>query len=1473
MTSIERPNMAEGAGGQGPDNPTGATNQPGTPGGPEGVNSAAAPESRGRGPFGWLRRQPSPRVLVEPGQMTQEAFPKKPHDISPEYDPNRKDYEFRQEGNFNIAIDPKTGKEVARMPRIAGGAGAENWLKEAAAQKQSAFQDANEVVRMAAKFSDAELAQFNISHPRFGASLTDSIRIINKTFRPQTEQEQRELERVLYFIRDDIRRTYVEAMQTTPRADPDSWYGSGSPTPKSLEERLEAVDKSLANYPERFWDYGEATLRRIFEAKRVNTDIRVLRQRYEGAANYLASRVAIAIGKELSGLPLESGELGDFYLADIKRDLEETRGKRERDRREKRKRATADERLHYNNWREKFDFTWAETPEELDDSVEDWLDYFQQALPREAEEAVYQEVQKGMGNALSSLEQARNRIRLEANDARIQALREKIVGHVTTIAGARLVESRGGFEYFIKLKTDFAANYDPYYDGIYLKKGFAIMADKLSENEGEIYRGGSLSLEKPLPGDTKTFRSNLEREAIRYGTSHELYIKEADFETAELGEREIRRQVTGLNLSFEESQRMIKQEMDNRRRTGYKEGRYGWDDSIEELLLVDSLGMFKARSLTDPLEREKAIAKIIARTGVFRKIKHDLDKEDVCEDLNNPGNSVSLASLTPDQRKQVIRQRIEDKIAEEGKLVLLNEIRRLPDQASKDRDLWKWVKDYNKPRIELRREGSSDEPWFPSIWDAERLSITKPEDLIDRVLSADQFKTMVEEVEDPYRGLTGEQIQRQIRNQFKQQVQAVVAVKRLSPQEAEEEFNRLIQEREEVIKGKIEDVLFERKQREARAIRNYNLNIAQDKFLELQARWGGLTTRVITDKGVEMKTIFSLAEEILKAKIDKEEREIEDKVRGWKLGYAATHPGLTPAELNAEIDKQRILFTANTKYKNKTSAEIDQKINEWKLGFVATHPGLTADEIEEATIQQRRLFRRNATFAATLGLREIGIANDLPIWNYFYYGDASQIGAFAPLVGYTHDDKGILPELLDRGRREMEAVFFFLAAKYLDERMLAVVDYPGLVIEDEDGVQIEAHDDRWVRPRVINEGGVFKLRDLFETRMMISTSGGVKVADLISRIAGLGVYDELWENGCKNKREWQGFRRRKNRWELRRQSFLNTREWADPITHVERLAGAANARRLLVGGEVKGQGYQPGVLNEPYNGLWKYRDEFIDIAKWISDNIRKVLSGARKLPKNVNWDKFFRNEVALNESLSLSKPEEVKEYRANVLKVLQQKGMTQYLGTEAKDRLVAVGGEILKFWFDYMNSRIYLRNRASHAPKNWQWDNELIARAFIAESRKREPVIAKKRDFKGFDKDGKPVYYLGGAVIAEEGGEVLGGDHLAYAPEGRTPTGNDMFMTILRGSTYHVFDEADARTLDGRAWRVKTAMDTKRAEIAAEPLPANIQNMLDARELSLVGLNTPPEIIDRELNRLKNYYIDERLHKEFVGEWPAQLVV
>lgn len=1341
-------------------------------------------------------------------------------------------------------------------------------------------------------------------------------------------------DRILHFVRQDIRRVYLEATQGAPRIDSDTW-GVAPPQKKSLKDKRDKVQEELANYDERFWEYGEETLREIFGP---GVDIATIKKTYQGVANYLAAKVAISIDKELVGEDLHPNnvdstrpEFADDYLTGIKNEIEAEKGINEERRRKRRKRATAAERLHYNDWREKFDFRWAETADELNDCLDDWLDYFDKGLPRETEEAVYNEVTKGVTNVLSSLEQARNRLGIETNSITAQRLREKAQGWIYTIAGARFLESKGGFEYFIKLRNDFASNYNAYFDGVYKAKGSAIMADILSEDEGAIYRGGPRNLKKPLTGDTSAYRARLEREAIRYCAAHELYVADQDFEEATRPTAEDRKRIieeaNESSLTREDVLKKISKDVQRFSR------RYGWgeDDPIEELLLHDKRGEGRWRRMADGEEKDKAEARWRSRIKTFNDIKEMLDKIDITDEEKAAGITTGLDGLSEDARRERIRSRIRTKIKEENQEKYLDEVDAMPDQAAQDKALWQWVLDYNN-KIQDQRETVAEhgtektsnlEPWFPSSWDEERLSIQRPEDIIDRALSKEQFRAMVEEIEDPYKGMTEKQIRKKMVVDFHQQVQEEVKKENLSAEEEAIEINKLLRERNEYFKSQIEDALFKKEERESLARRNFNINVSQDKFMEFAARWGGLTTRVVNKDGdVVLQTVYSMAEEILKAKIDKEAAEVEKEVQEWLVGFATTHPGLTPQQLQEKINTRKAELVED--YPKKTPQEIDSLVNDWVRGYRNTHPAVTGDKLAKAITEQRRLFRRHKTFAAVLGLREKGIAGDLPIWNYFYYGDVSQIGAFAELVGYTDDDKGELPELLDRGRKEMEAVFHFLSQLHMDGRILDVKDRDsGLIVKDKNGKIKPAHEERWVRPRVINAGGPARLRDLFETQFMVSTSGGVEVTDLISKIGNLGVWDEAWENGCKDKREWQGFRKGRCRWDAKRQSFFNDREQADPLAHVSRLAGAANARKFLVGGEIKGEGNIAGLLIEPLSGAYKYRDAFYNSETWLASSPLKNIS------------------LANSDHLKAKVKEELEKYDTdNQINPIQ------------RDKLVEIGAGIMKPLIDYMNARKYLMNRAGLAPKNWKYDNELIVNAYFNE-------------------------------LFNEA--VMGSENLDYAQPGRSPLAIKIYKGLLQTSSYHILIEKDHKVIYPRAEETKQQMEQLRVRLAFDilppavkataqqqmfsseiepwertrvsmtndavkrlgrnPNPADVQRvtndvnnqinaeiarvvtegmktvnkdrvnqqinkelhrqfqqnpygllefnlpvdvltMINNRKNKLINLHTEEKTtkktdvssveigtnnIEAELKRLIDYHIDITLHKEFVGEWPARL--
>lgn len=1278
-------------------------------------------ETRQAGQFATLVEPESGEHVAVVPISTQSG---KPYYVSKEYDPAKiNQYQAREVGKFIVYVDLATGKEVAIIPPIEGGAADPDWLKAS----PSRFQEAKRLSEL---------------HPKVNRDQLDDAQKADYDQRVNTNNQEMttlmtniETNGVLRPLYRDLRIMYRQAT-TNPIS---RW---GDEAGGSRAERLEAMRTRLLNYPETFWDLKDPALD-------------PLKKEYEGAAGHAASLVAVAMYKDLEGISLSpTTELGDRILAAIKQE-------RQRERTRERQRATAEERLGYSEWRERYDFTWAETPQELKETVFDWLEQFRVELPKEAPERKNQSVEDFRRNARSALRVAENRLnkspdkslRIPIGSPLDLELRATIEAYVDAIGGVELLESgEDGFEVYTAYLEDFGYNFNAHHDAIYLRKKSAIIQAFLNRNDNPISLGVPPTIEKPQEGDFKDFRGSIEERAKEYAATHDLYIGEEDFA---------------------------------RRRTESNNG-YGWDDVIEQLLLEDSRGMAAANTLTDVVAQAEAVAKVATRTAVFKNIKERLDKED------------GLAGLNPDQRKEVIRTRIRDRMIQNGKSHLATRIDAITDLTAKDQRLWEWLRRFNEAR-----EIKGQEIFFPSAWDLVRLSINRSEKLVDRVLSKDELEAMIEVV-GPYRteirgmdvaintdGLTEEEIK-----------VGIDGLPNLNETEKQELF---------------EDALFDQQKRAIEAERAFNINRTYQKFLGPDARWGGMVARVVDENGeTVLKPISAMARDILKAKIDKEEADIEAKVTAFEPEVT------TKISARVNIAGQLQSLEQQLTAQGLAQAEIDQR----KAALDQRLQAQVRERVESAKLHQRRLLRRDATFGATLGLREIGIAHDLPIWNYFYYNDRQRIQAFAPLVGYTHNNKVQIIELLDRGRREMRAVFDDLADQYMEGRILVVQDNP----------DIGLHEESWERARVINEAGEVAQRQVYDSRFEQSTSGGIKVVPLI-KIGDLGIYDLLWEMGCEDFREFQGFIKRRDEWELRRQSFWNITKWADPISYAKRLRGARAALPYLRGGEVRGQGRKPGTAQEPLMGAYRDRDELFKGEIWIDP---KIAEEVRQRDKN-------------------------HEFKVKIQEVLENDANINKLDPAALDRLVAIGYDILVTVREYMDARRYVMNRAGFAPKNWEADNELIFKAWTEEVLKRSPLI---------DEAGK---LLQPAILG--GAEKLGDEHMGYAVQGRSQLAVKIYENILRTSTYHLLEEADHKVLADRAKEVKAKMSAERAKIADQPLPAEVQSKLDARRKFLLAKNTREAThpnykgqpnIEVEIERLKNQYIDEQLHKQFVGEWPAR---
>jgi hypothetical protein len=225
-----------------------------------------------------------------------------------------------------------------------------------------------------------------------------------------------------------------------------------------------------------------------------------------------------------------------------------------------------------------------------------------------------------------------------------------------------------------------------------------------------------------------------------------------------------------------------------------------------------------------------------------------------------------------------------------------------------------------------------------------------------------------------------------------------------------------------------------------------------------------------------------------------------------------------------------------------------------------------------------------------------------------------------------------------------------------------------------------------------------------------------------------------------------------------------------------------------------------------------------------------------------------------------------------------------------------------------MDSRNYVTNRAGRAPKNWKYDNTIMAEAYFTELLKRQPIVAKAGE--ELEKGKKAQ---GGEVKQSYGAEKLGEKHLAYAIEGRSRLAVKIYRAILQGSTYHIFDDVEYDDLAKRSSEVKKKMEDERDRLSKQDLPPEVQRKIDNRinKLRAKGMGAridrfkarrfiDPEAADKllevdketrdewkkkgatdeeinsllnlnkEKNRLREQYIEDELHKNFYGEWPAR---
>lgn len=1222
---------------------------------------------------------------------------------------------------------------------------------------------------------------------------------------------------VFHYITDAMMSSYnlvqVQRFKAQTRAD------------ESMPEDL--VLRIPGSFRETFWEWDDSIVQQ-------------LRAEFEGIGTYLASNVSRSLIRELHNPERrpDPGDRGDQLLEELK----EKRNKL-------RQRATSKERLNWNEWMRTFDFNWAENMDELHDTVFDFLEKFEEVISSKPVTEASDMIRTWKGNGESMFDSRVNSLGLSEKDPEIKRLKATIEAYTDVIGGVKLLEAgRDGFEGYVGHLESFMRESIRHMDGIVLSSQEVFIADDMiSADGGKIYLSGDDQTEKPSELQTEEFRETKIREAKKHASTHQLYITESDFEDARLRliKMEISAEATRVGQRMGRTPEQIKVDIKRRlslvkkeeQRTGVRiNARYYWgeDDPIQELLLEDQRGHDEAVRLSGQ-DGAAMEARREARTGVFNAIKKKWDKKE--KSVVYGGKT--LFDLSPDERKEEIRFRIRREIDRRGDEGFGKKVDQMQDANARDAALWNWVKELNDKVFKYGTLEAGSRPWFPTKWDKVRLAIDRPEKLRDRGLTEEQATAMVEKINDPYEGMTDAQIRQKIKDD-----NALKGPGKVGDRELEED---------------IKDLLFERDRKVAKAGRAVDTLMKFHTFVGYEARAGGLTTRVMEDDPsspnygeTKMGVIYDEVCEILRDKIKAEEQWIEDQVNFYKEGVLENTSGLTKEQIEEKLkakktglegkkrggqgpDKDELVYDSHN---------VEVMLAAYKRGLnVYEKMGhqLSSEELERGVIQARRFFRRDAVFALTHAAKEIGLTEgDLPNCNYYYYNDEKLIQALAPYYGYTHEYKQTITQIVDRGRREIRAVKRYVAIKHMGEgeekkrRLRVALDQPLIAL----------HDDQPARPRVINIGG--PLREIYESQMMVSTSGGVMVPDLIVGFSDLGIDDLFFESGALNLRQfWRGVKRLDEA-ELEEQSHWalgkDKKEHKDGVTYAKRLRGSGVARVTLVGGKVEGKGELPGVLNEPMTGAYKFRDMFFDPSTWIFPH-----GQTDDMTRLSTW----RGSTDV-----------IDQAKVDFQKILDEAGI-KTIQPIVYDKLVEIGFGIMKPLVDYMDSLKYKENRGGKAPRNWKLDNELIFRDWVGLLLSREWVEGK-----------------GGREPGPR--EIMGAQGLDYAVQGRSPLAVKIFTQILRTSSYHLMkaknitplvkggtDDDSKEVLEG-AIKVKARMDDKKRIIEGRMKEdSEFKKLLDGRRKVLVGDNMEDKEIEKDLERMRLNYVEDRLHREFVGEWQA----
>lgn len=656
----------------------------------------------------------------------------------------------------------------------------------------------------------------------------------------------------------------------------------------------------------------------------------------------------------------------------------------------------------------------------------------------------------------------------------------------------------------------FAAGYIGHHDAIYLMRRVARILYKLrTHKEGTYWTGHPFSEEKVDLPKMREYRQQLQEEIQNDAATHELFITEQDFDKRL--EREL------------DKNGKVEKGLDGREIIA-RYLRYSFEDPVEKLLL-DPGDVRRAEIIASG--DAEALKRHDIRIKVFRDIKARLDRQE------------GWAGLSADERKEKVGERILAKMKEQSiGTVIASETSHMLGELggtkkgdpAYDKILWAWVKKYNDSRARegLQIEGNAD--WYISGWDLVRMSIDRPEKLIDRRLTDEQLDAMYDEVD----------------------------------------LNSLTKEELDMLQNEVKGQFI--------AGRDYALLEMED------ALYGGIRTRIrdlktgeVIDPDHKTRRVFDIQQQRLEQAISEEWDYLEDlkatmrvEIEGLKNQHKYEEAKAKQIELDKKILGAQFLVT----HALKAAGYVDGKL-----------------PVSDGQLRSDKAINFLGEILADYGVNiAFGkrISHNSKDWLYELL-ERGRRGWQSELdIAVEEFMEGKYPDAeVDYDTNPASPTYGQLVPQYEDPgktRVKKAKEYR----KDIHGQEIPIEE----RNRIVNPGSPSEHQGIVDPQFINSTSGGLAVLEFTGKLADYLFTVPMVKLGAPHLNAFHGVLKGLDEVQALRMQRIFTSN--DAVSNAKERIAAYNAKKVYGGGKTAEGKSDPGIANEPFDGAFESADFLID---------------------------------------------------------------------------------------------------------------------------------------------------------------------------------------------------------------------------------------------------------------------------------------